>query len=348
MSLSGGMGGGAVTASDAPGQVLTFGWKRGTPHQEVAPVDERRIYDKLGERQDARRAKDFDLADDIMDELTQLGVGFLDDREMTWFAAAPPLDAPQNQQQGPAGLAWGPDNNLGKRAGDWSCPECGANVFASKMECYRCSCPRPGGTAGEGDGTRSLAGERAGRGAWAGASTAASDTASGRGGQGATGARRFAPFARMPSDRTEVDEEAVLALLDEREDARRRLLPNLPAVLARALRRLPPCPWRADQAASCLPCCRSAPPVCACWMQAAGRLALGRLPAACKLPPLVACHSSAAHACCHALLHPSRAQPCMPCRIRRVPCCMLHARVSRPRLSVCLCVVVPGEKDMGA
>ena len=61
MSLSGGMGGGAVTASDAPGQVLTFGWKRGTPHQEVAPVDERRIYDKLGERQDARRAKDFDL-----------------------------------------------------------------------------------------------------------------------------------------------------------------------------------------------------------------------------------------------------------------------------------------------
>ncbi len=161
MSLSGGMG--SVAASATPGQVLTYGWQRGAPHQEVAPVDERRIYEKLGERQDARRAKDFHLADDIMDELTQLGVGFLDDRAMTWFAAAPPLGAPQNQQHGRAELAWGgpgPDNNvgdnkLGKRAGDWSCPECDANVFASKMQCFKCSTPRPQGAgmpAGGGGG----------------------------------------------------------------------------------------------------------------------------------------------------------------------------------------------------
>ncbi len=31
------------------------------------------MYAKLAEREDARRAKDFDLADDIMDELTHLG-----------------------------------------------------------------------------------------------------------------------------------------------------------------------------------------------------------------------------------------------------------------------------------
>jgi len=29
--------------------------------------------------------------------------------------------------------------------GDWECPECGANVFGSKISCYRCQCPRPGG-----------------------------------------------------------------------------------------------------------------------------------------------------------------------------------------------------------
>lgn len=51
----------------------TNGWKRGAPFQEDAPLDENKVYAKLAEREDARRAKDFDLADDIMDELTHLG-----------------------------------------------------------------------------------------------------------------------------------------------------------------------------------------------------------------------------------------------------------------------------------
>ena len=36
------------------------------------------------------------------------------------------------------------------RPGDWECPQCGANVFASKTECFRCHTPKPGGGGGEG------------------------------------------------------------------------------------------------------------------------------------------------------------------------------------------------------
>ena len=33
------------------------------------------------------------------------------------------------------------------RPGDWTCDQCGASVFASKAECYRCRTPRPGGAS---------------------------------------------------------------------------------------------------------------------------------------------------------------------------------------------------------
>jgi len=36
------------------------------------------------------------------------------------------------------------------RPGDWTCPECGCNVFASKMACFRCSAPKPMGGGGGG------------------------------------------------------------------------------------------------------------------------------------------------------------------------------------------------------
>ena len=48
-----------------------------------------------------------------------------------------------------------------RREGDWTCPKCNANVFASKAECFRCQEPRPeglgrpswsGGGAGGGSG----------------------------------------------------------------------------------------------------------------------------------------------------------------------------------------------------
>ena len=34
------------------------------------------------------------------------------------------------------------------RPGDWTCPSCNANVFASKMECFRCQAPKPAGAGG--------------------------------------------------------------------------------------------------------------------------------------------------------------------------------------------------------
>ena len=38
--------------------------------------------------------------------------------------------------------------------GDWTCPSCSGNVFASRNECFRCSTPRPAGAGGRGYGGR--------------------------------------------------------------------------------------------------------------------------------------------------------------------------------------------------
>jgi hypothetical protein len=37
------------------------------------------------------------------------------------------------------------------RTGDWTCPKCGANVFASKSACYKCGAKRGGGRDSGGD-----------------------------------------------------------------------------------------------------------------------------------------------------------------------------------------------------
>ena len=44
----------------------------------------------------------------------------------------------------------GPPARVDVRPGDWTCPNCGANVFASKTNCFRCQTPRP--LAGGGGG----------------------------------------------------------------------------------------------------------------------------------------------------------------------------------------------------
>ena len=38
------------------------------------------------------------------------------------------------------------------RPGDWTCPGCNANVFASKYECFKCRTPKPDGFASAGYG----------------------------------------------------------------------------------------------------------------------------------------------------------------------------------------------------
>ena len=34
------------------------------------------------------------------------------------------------------------------RDGDWTCPNCSANVFASKRACFKCHTPKPGDDSG--------------------------------------------------------------------------------------------------------------------------------------------------------------------------------------------------------
>ena len=55
---------------------------------------------------------------------------------------------------GPTGYGGGKGGGSGGggdvRPGDWTCPNCGANVFASKNNCFRCQTPRPGGVGGVG------------------------------------------------------------------------------------------------------------------------------------------------------------------------------------------------------
>jgi tRNA pseudouridine13 synthase len=54
------------------------------------------------------------------------------------------------------------------RPGDWTCPSCGANVFASKSSCFKCRAPKPGGGNGggsSGGGSSAGAGRPGGGGA---------------------------------------------------------------------------------------------------------------------------------------------------------------------------------------
>mmetsp|Transcript_56226 Transcript_56226/g.91000 ORF Transcript_56226/g.91000 Transcript_56226/m.91000 type:complete len:180 (-) Transcript_56226:148-687(-) len=46
------------------------------------------------------------------------------------------------------------------RPGDWDCPKCGAMVFASKNECFKCGESKSGGGGGGGGGGRSGGGGR--------------------------------------------------------------------------------------------------------------------------------------------------------------------------------------------
>ena len=70
----------------------------------------------------------------------------------------PQQPPPQSQQQQGARAQ---PRAAPARDGDWACPQCGVNVFASKSECFRCRAPRPHGApsgrdqAAEADGSES-------------------------------------------------------------------------------------------------------------------------------------------------------------------------------------------------
>ena len=72
----------SLASGQGPTDVFqSSGWKRGPPLE--VQLEESAISRLLRERDDARRAKDFASADDLMEQLTSMGVGFLDDRANT-------------------------------------------------------------------------------------------------------------------------------------------------------------------------------------------------------------------------------------------------------------------------
>eukprot|EP00930_Biecheleria_cincta_P018699 TRINITY_DN14472_c0_g1_i1.p1 TRINITY_DN14472_c0_g1~~TRINITY_DN14472_c0_g1_i1.p1 ORF type:complete len:164 (+),score=21.29 TRINITY_DN14472_c0_g1_i1:101-592(+) len=120
-------------------------------------VDVSKIQELVNERQQARRDRDFKTADDIRDELKDMGVR-VDDTNFTWDGP----DGTSGRVSGPGGRGGGGGGGgcggPERRDGDWDCPRCGKLVFASKDECFSCGEPKPrdsGGGRGDDRGRRS-------------------------------------------------------------------------------------------------------------------------------------------------------------------------------------------------
>ena len=64
--------------------------------------------------------------------------------------APPPANNGDSCGGGGMGGGGGGGGAQNVRPGDWTCPSCGANVFASKSACFRCQTPRNGGACGGG------------------------------------------------------------------------------------------------------------------------------------------------------------------------------------------------------
>mmetsp|Transcript_4788 Transcript_4788/g.8511 ORF Transcript_4788/g.8511 Transcript_4788/m.8511 type:complete len:164 (-) Transcript_4788:87-578(-) len=119
-----------------------------------AAPDEDEIQDKVDERQQARRDRDFGKADRMRDELKDMGVR-IDDTDLKW-------EGPEGMRgyvNNPGGRGGGGGGGGGKgggaperRDGDWDCPNCGKLVFASKLECFSCGTPK--GRGGDRDRRR--------------------------------------------------------------------------------------------------------------------------------------------------------------------------------------------------
>ena len=62
------------------------------------------------------------------------------DRERSWYDGG-------TRQSGQGGYDSAPKADV--RPGDWTCPNCGANCFASRVSCFKCQTPKPGGGCNE-------------------------------------------------------------------------------------------------------------------------------------------------------------------------------------------------------
>mmetsp|Transcript_130854 Transcript_130854/g.240680 ORF Transcript_130854/g.240680 Transcript_130854/m.240680 type:complete len:262 (+) Transcript_130854:128-913(+) len=119
---------------------------------KLTKVDQESSIQKLiDERQDARKAKDFDKSDRLREELRSMGVQVNDD-ECSWT--------------GPDGMSGEVQGGSKRRPGDWDCPSCGMMCFASKDRCFKCGTRKSGekgGGGGDRGGRRSPSYSRKGR-----------------------------------------------------------------------------------------------------------------------------------------------------------------------------------------
>mmetsp|Transcript_28824 Transcript_28824/g.43635 ORF Transcript_28824/g.43635 Transcript_28824/m.43635 type:complete len:158 (+) Transcript_28824:101-574(+) len=114
-------------------------------------ADRDRIQRMVDERQQCRRDRDFSRADELRDQLRNMGVN-VDDSGLMW--------------RGPGGMEGDVHNGgqpgIQRKDGDWDCPRCRKMVFASKNECFSCGEPKPSDDR-RGGGGRGRSGGRGGR-----------------------------------------------------------------------------------------------------------------------------------------------------------------------------------------
>ena len=110
--------------------------------------------------------------------------------------------------------AWRPSSSE-SRVGDWTCPSCGAHVFATKVACYRCHAPKPE-VVPETNGA--ALGALLGAGPLGGALSSLWDWLRARCGAGAIGVSGSSGAAAAASSSLEHDEELARALQAEEYD----------------------------------------------------------------------------------------------------------------------------------
>jgi len=110
-----------------------------------------RIQSMVDERQQCRRDRNFDKADELRDQLRGMGVN-IDDTDLTWRGPGGFEGQVANGGSfgGGGGGGGGSGAGIQRRDGDWDCPQCGKMVFASKDECFSCGAPKPRGGGGRG------------------------------------------------------------------------------------------------------------------------------------------------------------------------------------------------------
>eukprot|EP00420_Gonyaulax_spinifera_P022343 CAMPEP_0197901832 /NCGR_PEP_ID=MMETSP1439-20131203/52011_1 /TAXON_ID=66791 /ORGANISM="Gonyaulax spinifera, Strain CCMP409" /LENGTH=323 /DNA_ID=CAMNT_0043522817 /DNA_START=3 /DNA_END=972 /DNA_ORIENTATION=+ len=103
--------------------------------------EEERLQRLVDERQEARRARDYDEADRLRENLRGMGVE-VNDSELSW--------------KGPGGLGGlirnGATMGTTRREGDWDCPNCGSLNFGYRDLCFKCNTQKTQDRGGGGRG----------------------------------------------------------------------------------------------------------------------------------------------------------------------------------------------------